>query len=106
MSYNLSADQKEAIFDQITHLYDLADGIANTVGMDGIINSPEQFDVAKPLILKIYSSADTISKIYTDCMTTDKAITEQQKKDMENALSSIFHALKVFSQDVEKLRSN
>lgn len=106
MVYDLTDDTKQAIFDEISHLYDLADGIANAVGLENIENPTEQFDVAKPLILKIYFSADVISKIYTDCMVGDKAITEQQKQDMENALSSIFHALKAFSQDVEKLKSN
>ena len=106
MSYNLSADQKEAIFEQITSLYDLTDGIANAIGMEGVKYRTEQLDVAKPLIMQLYTSTDRISEIYTDCMKNDVAITAQQKTDLENAFASVFRALKEFSDAFEQLPRN
>ncbi|MEI7668794.1 MAG: hypothetical protein WCJ33_01770 [Pseudomonadota bacterium] len=97
----LTHEQAEALYREITHIYNLADNVMVAIADERVTNRSEQLEITEPFINKVINSADIISELYIKVVCKKLPITPEIQEKFETAFSNIFHAYKGFLDAVE-----
>lgn len=99
----LTEQQKEALFNDIIRLYDLAEGMIDTVEKDETKYKEQQARITIPLIEQVQESTDTIVETYTNNMKGKKPITPMDTQTIERAMRKIFMAIQDFKKSAQRV---
>ena len=108
----LSLEDKKAVYDEIIHLYHLAQHITDSTGLDlkNGLQAPEKvrlqrLEIALPVVKQVEISTNIIQDIYMLTLEENRTATPIEIRAVEKALRSIFNTILHYTETLETTSS-
>lgn len=106
MSVELTKEEQELFYNEITRFYDLAEGIIDAIEKKDSFKPDVQIKIVTPIINQIEESTEVLTNSYITFVENGQKATSDDVKKVETAIRKIFAEILKFTNLLKSMPAN
>ncbi len=86
----MSAQNQEAVYNELMKLYDFAEGVIDTIEVNDGYDTARKAELFIPIIEKMQEAADRITKVYLDYVKTGEKPSQAEIRKTETIVRRVY----------------